>query len=198
MLPSGTWGRCCPSLQCGFNTTTDQSCLPVSHISYNAVRCCALLTKICWQTARIWGTTVLLHAGAVTPQQGSLMLQQRGLLHHTQRQEELRNKWLMPRHWTRDNSWLSSGTCFAAQRAITPPLHLLTLQSQEKPRWLCWLVTLPVLVARMGKGTFPALALGVCFIFLALVPSGWLLAAVDGGFYFSSLLYPPWEKLLQL
>lgn len=96
------------------------------------------------------------------------------------------------------SSWLSSGTCFAAQRAITPPLHLLTLQSQEKPRWLCWLVTLPVLVARMGKGTFPALALGVCFIFLALVPSGWLLAAVDGGFYFSSLLYPPWEKLLQL
>lgn len=96
------------------------------------------------------------------------------------------------------SSWLSSGTCFAAQRAITPPLHLLTLQSQEKPRWLCWLVTLPVLVARMGKGTFPALALGVCFIFLALVPSGWLLAAVDGGVYFSSLLYPPWEKLLQL
>lgn len=50
----------------------------------------------------------------------------------------------------------------------------------------------------MGKGTFLALALGVHFIFLALVPSGWLLAAVDGGFYFSSLLYPSREKLLYL
>lgn len=50
----------------------------------------------------------------------------------------------------------------------------------------------------MGKGTFLAIALGVHFIFLASVPSGWLLAAVDGGLYFSSLLYPSQEKLLQL
>lgn len=49
-----------------------------------------------------------------------------------------------------------------------------------------------------GKALFLALALGVRFIFLALVPLGWLLAAVNGGFYFSSLLYPSWEKLLQL
>lgn len=50
----------------------------------------------------------------------------------------------------------------------------------------------------MGKRTFLPLALGEHFIFLALVPLGWLLAAVDGGFYFSSLLYLSWEKLLQL
>lgn len=137
MLPSDTWGRSCPSPQRRVNTTTVQAAF--HSVTY-------LFRYI--QTLGIWGTAFLLLAGdrAVPPPQCSSLLQHEvGCIGP----EDKRNQEKMADAKTPNqgqcnsdrSSWLSSGTCLTARRAITPPLHLLTRQSREKPGcpagWSC-------------------------------------------------------------
>lgn len=180
------WRCCCPSAA----WLQHHSCqLPsVSHSSDNKCHQTLLpLTKIFWQTARIQCVTFLLFAGEVT-QQPDLEL------------ERPRNKHLMPRnltqHWQKHLTLKWHKLCSSKSHSFTsafpkaaiPGKAQLTLLAAHTPQsWEeVW-----------GKALYRS-ALGVCFICLALMPSGWLLAVVDGGFYFPDWLCPSWEKLLQL
>lgn len=105
-------------------------------------------------------------------------------------EEKLRRTHLVPRHLTKDNTaltkalWGSSGTSLQLKG---PHFHLCISQSchpRKSP------VTFSQSWEQVWERHFSCSALGVCFICLASVPSGWLLAVVDGGFYFPGWLYP--------
>lgn len=116
MLES-TWGRSCSSLQCGVNTTAVQAAFhSVTHLLWYHQ---TLLTKISWQTARIWGTTFLLLAGdrAVT------LLQCSSLLQHSMGCIRPENK----RNWGK-NGWCQAtepGTTQRWQKQLALKWHVL-------------------------------------------------------------------------